>query len=580
MFVRRVVSISIPALLLIASDGPVGPSIPTVVPLALEARLLASVDEPPHPGDLDATFGQAGKVLTDLTVLGGANPAGVVVQPDGKILIAGTVSQDLAVGDFAIARYLTDGTPDPLFGANGKVTTDFGEYDAASSEVLQPDGKVVAGGVAYVNGDTRFALARYNDDGTLDATFGVGGKVMADVGCHGAIFGLALQTDGKLVAGGSCLPQGDFLLARYNANGSLDSTFGSGGTVITDIDGDFDTVAGVAVQVDGSIVAAGRALVNEGQDSVFALVRYSPGGSLDSSFGTGGKVTTDFGPGYEDGAEALVIQPDGRIVAVGHAVVADSPSGADDFALCRYNVDGSLDVGFGTGGKVTTGFGSYDYAFAVALQPDGKILAAGRAEILGDRRFALARYDPSGALDDTFGTGGTVTTSFGGFGQARGLALQSDGKIVAAGLTAATSEAYVFALARYWGDSAIDDSDGDGIPDLGDQCPSEDATGFDADNNGCIDTIGGLVEVIDALFAEGAISSDLQTSVISKVQNSQMSSTDENICAAVHELEALENQISAQVGKKISPEAALLIINYADSVIAQLLPKLSAGAKC
>ena len=166
-------------------------------------------------------------------------------------------------------------------------------------------------------------------------------------------------------------------------------------------------------------------------------------GDLDPTFGSGGKVTTDVGG--SDGAQAVAIQGDGKVVAAGLGNFAGPGTG--DFALARYNPDGSLDTSFGSGGKVTTDFGGFDAASAVAIQPDGKIIAAGRS---GSGDFALARYNPDGSLDSSFGSGGKVTTDFGGFDSAFGVALQADGKIVAAGFQAtSTQRGTDIAVARY-----------------------------------------------------------------------------------------------------------------------------------
>ncbi|RNL73939.1 hypothetical protein EBF04_29975 [Streptomyces sp. I6] len=205
------------------------------------------------------------------------------------------------------------------------------------------------------------------------------------------------------------------------------------------------------LQADGKIVAAGFSTA--GGTSDFALARYDTNGTLDAAFGTGGLVTTDFGPGSFDQASGVAVQADGKIVAAG---LSDT-GGLGDFALARYNTNGTLDAAFGTGGLVTTDFGgSTDQAFGVVLQADGKIVAAGSSTTGGTDDFALARYDTNGTLDATFGTGGLVTTDFGpgSFDQAFGVAVQADGKIVAAGLsdTGGTDD---FALARYENGAAV-----------------------------------------------------------------------------------------------------------------------------
>jgi uncharacterized delta-60 repeat protein len=225
---------------------------------------------------------------------------------------------------------------DRTFGTRGKVTTDFGGRDGAAAVALQPDGKIVLAGTT-TNSDTdiihHVALARYNVDGTLDASFGSGGKVITGLGTSSDEWatGIALQSDGGLVIAGSTADPSNFSLARYNSNGTLDANFGVGGKVITDFGTIAEGALGVALQSDGRIVTAGYAYTN-GATGDFALVRYNADGTLDTSFGSGGKVTTDFGTN-SDLAAALAIQSDGKIVAAGYAVL--SASGMD-FALARY----------------------------------------------------------------------------------------------------------------------------------------------------------------------------------------------------------------------------------------------------
>ncbi|MGI9113087.1 MAG: delta-60 repeat domain-containing protein [Gaiellaceae bacterium] len=307
--------------------------------------------------------------------------------------------------------------------------------------------------------------------GDLDLTFGTGGKVTTDF-ASGADFalGVAIQSDGKIVAAGNTSPVGgvgvDFALARYNLDGSLDASFGSGGRVTTDFGSRIDAAAAVAVQPDGRIVAVGISADD------FALARYNPDGSLDASFGSGGKVTTDFGG--RDQGNAVAIQADGKIVAAGMGAKIEAPGlGIGDLALARYHRDGSLDASFGIGGKRTTEFGLGDIAYELALQADGKIVAAGRASAPGGSNFALARYNLDGGLDPTFGSRGQVSTAFGSgffpiFTVAYGVALQADDKIVAAGeavainATGTSTEKADFALARYNVDGSLDPTFGGG----------------------------------------------------------------------------------------------------------------------
>jgi uncharacterized delta-60 repeat protein len=314
-----------------------------------------------------------------------------VVQADGKLVAAGAASTANGSGDFALARYNPDGTLDTTFGTGGKVTTNFAD-DHASALALQADGKLVAAGLTRDSSTsmTNFALARYNSDGTLDPTFGTGGTVIGGVAA--SVGALVVQADGKLVAAGSVVvSNNDFALARYNSDGTLDTAFGVGGTVTTDFAGMFDVANALVAQTDGKLVAAGSAVVSNDD---FALARYNSDGTLDTGFGAGGKATTDFA-GRFDAANALIVQS-GMLVAAGTATI-DSSS---DFALARYNQNGTLDAGFGTGGKVTTditGNGLYkgDGAHALAVQADGKLVAAGYAANNlkgGISDFGLVRY--------------------------------------------------------------------------------------------------------------------------------------------------------------------------------------------
>ena len=413
-------------------------------------------------GDLDPTFGKDGKVTTSFGDAGQANA--LVIQPDGKIVAGGATASNF-VQSFGLARYNTDGSLDTTFGDGGKVTTGFpNDVSICHALALQPDGKIIAAGEALGDGSgsfaRAFALARYNINGSLDTTFGNNGRVTTSFPIDGLstddrAFTVALQSDGKIVAGGLKsynvdIDASDFELARYNTDGSLDTTFGDGGSVLTHFFGAQNQVRGLIIQSDGKIVAIGSDSLSENQTftSDFALARYNTDGSLDSTFGDGGLVITDF-PGI-DFAFAGALQPDGKIVAAGASV---DDKDVIRFALARYNTDGSLDAGFGDDGKVLTLFkGLIDTVFAVALQQNGKIVAAGRASGSPPTStdFALARYNTDGSLDAGFGDGGKVLTDFfGSVDVANAVAIQPNGKIVAAGFTFRGQIAAEFALARY-----------------------------------------------------------------------------------------------------------------------------------
>ncbi len=406
------------------------------------------------PGDLDTSFGTGGRVTTSFGSFYDEID-GLALQSDGKIVAGGYVEPSSTNSDFGLARYNLDGSLDTSFGTGGKATTAFGSSDDWISGVtMQPDGKILAAGRASVGSIGEFGLARYNTDGSLDTSFGAGGKVTTAIGSNSAGRGLALQPDGKIVVSGYTYTGSTdlFALARYKADGSLDSSFGTGGTVTTAFAGGYDVGYRVALQPDGKILVVG--FDYDGTRVYFALARYDANGSLDTSFGSGGKVTTAIGSSV-DSARDVKVQADGKIVAVGYGY---SSSGSSSFTLVRYNTDGSFDTGFGTGGKVTTGFPGSTWAipYAVEIQPNGRIVAAGYAKTPSGTAyvFALARYNTSGSLDTSFGTGGTLTTAIGAYNDyILDIVLQPDGRIVAGGSTPSDNTSADFALTRYLGDS-------------------------------------------------------------------------------------------------------------------------------
>jgi uncharacterized delta-60 repeat protein len=343
---------------------------------------------------------------------------------------------------------------DPTFDTDGKVTTLFGTSDDKAYAIgLQPDGKIVAAGFYDTTIDLDFALARYNSNGSLDTTFGSSGRRSADWDALDNVGqALAIQPDGKIIVVGytpnPAVP-GDFIFAlvRYINNGSPDTTFSGDGKTTTDFGID-DRAYAIALQPDGKIVVAGYTY--SGSDSDFILVRYNGNGSLDTTFSIDGITITNFNFG-NDTAHAVAIQPDSKIVVAGYSSIA----GNSDFALARYNSDGSPDTTFSADGKTTTSFGSgRDLGTALALQPDGKIIVAGRSHNGADYDFALARYNTNGSPDVIFDGDGKVTTPVGtNFDYGQALALQPDGKIIVAGYTD-TGTSYDFALVRYNGDTA------------------------------------------------------------------------------------------------------------------------------
>jgi uncharacterized delta-60 repeat protein len=480
-------------------------------------------------GSLDPSFDGDGKVVTTIGVGADDVIKALAVQPDGKILAGGTAGFAAGggsepTGNFAVVRYHPDGSLDPLFNGTGKATaaisTTFTGSQASGSTVnaltLQPNGKIVLAGVdrGFVGLD--IALARFNSDGTLDGSFG--NRILTPTGRQfDRVKALAIQSDGKIVAGGTGNyffgSAGDILITRYNSDGLLDSGFHFDGLVtfeyfqrtynlnsliIQNVEGDErilaagsstingnadflltrtflngnpdgsvgqdpidghrttpvgsgdDVAYAAAVYPNDKMIAAGSS--HNGANLDFALVRYEWFGQLDPTFDTDGLVTTAIGTG-DDVAYAAAVQTDGKIVLAGKA-----GNGAnDDFALARYNSDGSLDPSFnGTGKVVTPVGGGRDVIYSLKIQPDGKILVAGVSDNGANDDFALARYHPNGALDTSFDDDGIVTTAIGGGDDiAYSLAIQTGGKIVVAG-SADNGADLDFAVVRYYPTGALD----------------------------------------------------------------------------------------------------------------------------
>ena len=395
-------------------------------------------------GDLDTTFDTDGIQTTSIGSVQDIAYS-VVMQSDGKIVAAG-YSHNGSNNDFAVVRYNTNGSLDTTFSGDGKVTTAIGSgTDVANYVVMQSDGKIVAAGYSHNGSNVDFAVVRYNTDGSLDTTFSSDGIVTTAVGSlNDTGRSVVVQSDGKILVVGSSenLTDSDFAVVRYNTDGSLDTTFSSDGKVTTAIGLDNDNANAVVLQSDGKIVIAG---ISFGTFEVFAVVRYNTDGSLDTTFSSDGKVTTAIGS-RQDQARSVVVQSDGKIVAAG---LSDNGSNYD-FAVIRYASDGSLDTTFSGDGKLTTAVGiGIDIANSVVMQSDGKIVAAGYSYNVSSEDFAVVRYNSDGSLDTTFSGDGIVTTAVGAgsdFGYA--VAMQSDGKIVVAGYSYSGTK-YDFAVVRY-----------------------------------------------------------------------------------------------------------------------------------
>lgn len=368
------------------------------------------------PGDLDPTFGSGG--LAEAAVTSYSLGQAVALQPDGKIVVAGST-----IDGIAVARFEADGALDTSFGASGHAPSVQG---AAHAVAVQPDGKIVAAGSTS---DGAVEVVRYNADGTLDTSFGVGGF---EQGPLGEAQGIAIQPDGRIVlAGSSPDPDEQFrdnvLILRFDASGTPDATFGLGGVVHTSV-GQWSDAWDLALQPDGKIVVSGRG----GEfANTMALLRYLPDGELDPGFGSAGIVTAPL-----DWAAAVAIQPDGRIVTAGNLDT--------ELGVARFLPDGSIDPSFGSGGLSKVGTGGLRFASDVVLQPNGAIVVSESALQV----FAVVRFAPTGALDSTFGHNGIARSAFGFWSGARAVAIEADGRIVAAGFVSRESETHL-AVVRY-----------------------------------------------------------------------------------------------------------------------------------
>jgi uncharacterized delta-60 repeat protein len=417
-------------------------------------------------GYLDPTFGQEGVVITPVGNYIDYSHA-VAIQDDGKLVVIGHFGKPSS-NDFFVIRFNTDGSFDTSFGNNGKATIDFGLYDQAMHVVIQDDGKIVVASNSQSGNlnPNAFAIARLNPDGSLDSRFDGDGKRVDEIrGSHDVITELALQDDGKIIAGGYSYAnyglglRADFAMVRYNPDGSLDSSFGTNGIVITSRGGDYDGSFSTLLQPDGKIILAGFSNYSCSVRDCLALMRYNSDGSLDTSFGVEGIVEEDFGVSFIIFSSVLL--PDGKIVSSGYS------SAGEGIMLTRHNPDGSLDTTFGTNGLVIKNFGdiNLERTEGMALQPDGKLLISG---FYGGDVFLL-RYNSDGTPDTSFCNDGVIYHSIGdGDDRARYVALQEDGKIVVTGDTFTGSNYDIF-VARYLNTCSLPPTADAGGPYYGDE---------------------------------------------------------------------------------------------------------------
>lgn len=446
-------------------------------------------------GGIDSSFGTYGKVLRNVYF------SCLALQPDGKIITGGTAGIENN-SDFIISRYTAAGKPDSSFSTTGTVMTDIFYGDVLKSIVIQNDGKIVAAGISTYklekSSQRFFNLVRYNANGSVDNSFNGGAdgtqnqngigfhmssllvkdlfsialqhndKIMVagvssgsplaplviyQLNSDGSVnknntvtsnitvfipevgFGLTVQDDGKILVGGTYAVDFSFrfAIARFNSNGTPDQGFGDDGIKITKLSGGIDFVSSLAVS-GNKIYAAGSAEYNNAGSVV--LVKYDQNGQPDSSYGNNSVAKSNYGTlRGSTRFYCTAIQSNGKIVTAGYTFNGS----VTDFAIARYNIDGSLDATFNKNGKQTINFGIYKSASpsSVAIQADGKIVISGTT---GDNfdtheRFALARLNSDGSPDAMFGDNGKKVTDLEGhqIAESNSAAIQADGKIVLAG---------------------------------------------------------------------------------------------------------------------------------------------------
>jgi uncharacterized delta-60 repeat protein len=427
------------------------------------------------PGDLDRSFGVGGIVKTPFMEANSIDAS--TIQPDGKVIVVGSIRQPDFNRDFYVLRFNGNGSFDTTFGVNGKLIIVISNRDERASGVtLQADGKIIVVGTSRdSSANYNFATARLNQNGTLDTTFNTNGFAIAPSGSV-SDFGTdaIVQSDNKIILCGQSpnFSNTTFTVVRYNTNGSLDTSFDGDGISKIQFSPSLNSSArSVKLQTDGKIVVAGVSSIVNFDTSGFGIARLDSNGTPDTSFGNNGTVIIDvsLGSAHQSIANELLIQPDGKIVAVGTSNSGFTTS--SDFAVVRLNFDGSLDNSFGNNGKVITPIQGYndDQAREVILQPDGKLIVGGIGKVANDTDFAIIRYNSNGTLDTIFGNKGVALSRIpGSFEGVSNLKVEADGKIFAAGLATFSGVSnYELTLARYLINGSREaDFDGDKKSDI------------------------------------------------------------------------------------------------------------------
>ncbi|ANF52163.1 hypothetical protein A0O34_17290 [Chryseobacterium glaciei] len=402
-------------------------------------------------GFLDTTYGNSGFYVHN----SGAYGKSIEIDANQKMVI-GTYSTN---SSFKFYRFSSSNQLDTTFGISGSTSISLGGENAVLNDMkIQPDGKIVAVGYWEDAGSANrkdFIVIRLNADGTLDTTFNSTGKLTVAFGSNEDIANaVAIQTDGKILVAGHSFTGSyrDVAIARINTDGTLDNTFGTNGKITTDIAGNHDAATCIAINNDGKF-AVGSYTYGAGSSNIFAdfgIAKYNSNGSLDTSFSSDGKHVVVIAPSFNDKPVAIAFQSNGKILMGGSALL--STSSRDDFAVVRLNANGTLDTSFNSAGIFTTAIGSSDdTAYAMKLLSDGKILLAGTITSGSYSDIGLIRVTSNGYLDTTFGTNGKTQQGYGNLSVIQDMDIMSDGKIMVCGSAGTTN---IF-LARFNGSTPL-----------------------------------------------------------------------------------------------------------------------------
>lgn len=379
----------------------------------------------------DEGFGENGVVSPGIkSSVNGAQS--LSLQKDNKIILSGwAYTDEESPSDISIVRLFENGEIDSSFNPDGLFSIGSSSWEDAYASAIQEDGKILIAGRYYNGRSWDFLVVRFNEDGSIDSSFGQRGFITIDFGKDDRAFDIAVQSDGKiLICGFAERFNWDFAVSRFNQDGSIDTTFGEKGSLLLNIGTYNDVAFSIKVQNDNKIIVCGWTYIFESWD--FALVRLNPDGSLDKTFGSTGIVTTDYYRQYNT-SHSVAIQSDGKYVAAGYT---GKPGSSDtDIMLIRYNTDGTIDHSFGDEGIVLADYkNADDFAWVIKVDKYDKLVVGGNTTINNSKILEVARFNSDGSPDISFGENGILVTQITGFEEeCRDLLIQPDGKILSTG---------------------------------------------------------------------------------------------------------------------------------------------------